>query len=108
MRIYALFILLGGCTVTTAQLSSRPPSEVVHSKQPRTVIADCLLDRIASDELIPARHVDPSFTTINFNSRGMVRQPAVYSFVVHDEPSGSMIEVRRFAGASLASAETCF
>jgi hypothetical protein len=96
------------CTTTTAHLAESAPFEVVHSQKPRVAVADCLLDRVTSDEVIPSRQVRPAETTLAFNGRGLARKPAVYLFVIRDAGAGSTIEVRRFTGASLAAAESCF
>lgn len=108
MKTAALALLLAGCTTTTAHLAAKEPFEVVHSHQARTVVADCLLNRITSDDLMPTREIGTGITILTFNGRGLARQPAIYNFVIRDEPTGSLIEVRRYAGSSVAVAETCF
>jgi hypothetical protein len=108
MRIAALALLLAGCTTTTDHLTSSPPFKVVHSQQARAAVADCLLNRLSSQEVVPTRESDGSSTTLSFNGLGLARRPAIYVFVIRDEQSGSLIDVHRFAGATLAAAETCF
>lgn len=109
MRIATLaLLLLAGCTTTTQHLASSAPFEVVHSRLSRTAVADCLLNRLSSDEVIPTRDVAPSATTLSFNGLGMARHPAIYVFVIRDEQGGSSIEVHRYAKSTLAAAETCF
>jgi hypothetical protein len=89
-------------------MAETAPFETVHSQKPRAAVADCLLDRVSSDELIPNRQVGASETTVAFNGRGLARKPAIYLFVIRDEASGSTVEVRRYAKATLTAAETCF
>lgn len=104
----ALALVASACTTTTAHLAAKAPFEVVHSQKPREVVADCLLNRVTSDEIIPDRQVGPTETQLAFNGRGLARQPAIYQFVIRDEGSGSVIDVRRYAHSNLAAAETCF
>lgn len=104
----ALALATSACATTTTHLAAREPFEVVHSQKPRDAVAECLLNRVTSDELLPKRAVEGGTTTVSFNSHGMVMQPAIYQFVIRDEGSGSLIEVRRFAHSPLVAAETCF
>ena len=109
MRVIVLALLLSGCSTTTARMAASPPFKVVHSRQDRAKIADCLLNRVTSEDVIATRTEAQSSTTLAFNgSMGMVRKPALYHFVIRDEPTGSEIEVRRYAGSNLSAAETCF
>lgn len=97
-----------GCTTTTEHLAAKEPFEVVHSAKSRETVADCLLNRVTSEELLPGRQVEGATTTLNFNGRGIARKPAIYRFVIRDDGGGSVIEVRRYAKSTLAAAETCF
>lgn len=106
--VIAIALAISGCTTTTSHLAASPPLKTVHSAKSREAVTDCLLNRVASDDVLPSRQVGPSETTLAFNGRGMVRQPALYLFVIHDEGTGSAIDVRRYANSSLAAAETCF
>jgi hypothetical protein len=107
LAVVAVFSTVS-CTTTTERLAAKEPFEVVHSKKARDIVADCLLNRVTSDEIVPSREVGPNATTLEFNGRGLARKPGIYNFVIRDEGSGSAIEVRRFASSSLAAAETCF
>lgn len=106
--LVALVLAVSACTTTTEHLAASAPFKTVHSQKSRDAVTDCLLNRVMSDDLLMKRDVGPSETTVAFNSRGMVRQPAIYLFVIRDEGTGSATEVRRYARASLAAADTCF
>lgn len=101
-------VLLSACAGTMENMAAKPADGVYKSARGRTAVADCLLDRVSSDELVPQRQVSDHQTTIGFASRGIAMQPAIYLFVIRDNGAGSTIEARRFAKASLANAETCF
>lgn len=107
----ALFTLLLGLSAcaSTAEMASEAPAKVYHSRQGRDAVAECLLNRVSSDELTPKKQVDGAETTVGFTGRGgLAAKPGIYLFTIRDEGSGSVTEARRFAHASLANAETCF
>lgn len=102
-----LALLLCSCA-STAELAAKRPFSVVHSAKNRDTIAECLLNRVTTDDLLPKKEVGAGFTTVSFDGRGLAARPSIYQFLIRDEGSGSVVEVRRFAHASLAAAETCF
>jgi hypothetical protein len=106
--IAAIVLALSACSTTTEKLAAKAPFEVAHSQKSRETVADCLLNRVTSEDVLPSRHEENAVTTLSFNGRGMARKPAIYHFVIRDEGTGSAIEVRRYADSSLAAAETCF
>lgn len=91
-----------------SHMAAEPPGRVYQSAKSRDVIADCLLDRVASPDLAPQRDDVGHVTNLGFTGPGMARKPAMYRFTIEDAGSGSMIEVRRYPGMSLAAVETCF
>lgn len=107
MRLFVLLFLLSSCASTT-EMAAAPPFATVHSAKARGAVAECLLNRLSSDELLPRKDARGATTTVSFASRGWAKQPAVYVFTIRDEDAGSSIEVHRLAHANLATAETCF
>ena len=89
-------------------MSSAPAARVYHSAKPRAAIAECLLNRVGSDDMTPHRTDAEGTTTLGFTGRGLAMKPAIYQFSIRDDGAGSVIEARRFAKANLANAETCF
>lgn len=108
MRIAVIAFALTGCTTTSDKLAVKQPFQVVHSQQPRSAVVDCLMNRLTSDDLLPTRQVGATATTVAFNGHGWAANPAIYNFVIRDAPTGSVIEVRRYAKSNLSVAETCF
>lgn len=102
-------LLLAGCA-SASQMAQKPPARVYHSPKARSVIVECLLNRVTSADLHAVRTEAEGATTIAFTSAGaMIKpQPTVLLFTVRDEGSGSSTEAWRLGNVSLAAAETCF
>lgn len=101
-------LMLSACTTTMEGMADAPVDRLYHSAKARSVVAECLLNRVSSDELTPHRDIAEHVTTIGFTGHGMARKPAIYRFTISDDGAGSRIEVRRYSGMNLATAETCF
>lgn len=109
-HVLAAALLLAGCA-TTSQMAQRPADRTYSSSRPRAAIAECLLDRVTSADLIPERTVGAGITTIGFSSGGALRHPGIFLFTIRDAGNGSTIEARMLHGLlgySLTTAETCF
>lgn len=103
-----IVLLLSACTTTIERMANDPPARVYHSANTRNAIAECLLNRVGSDELTPRKTETEHTTTLGFTGPGLAMKPAMFLFMIRDDGAGSVVEVRRQAGMNVANAETCF
>lgn len=109
-RVVSLLLMaVCGCSTTATALKS--PIAVQASERSRTEVADCLLNRLASDDMKAQVDRGTSETVITFrHALDFLGGQPLWVFTVKDNGTGSVTEMRRSASTvgGRQNAETCF